>query len=100
TTTTKGKGGAPAAKVPSGTQVIQAAQLSSKINQLEAQLAIVGVRQVKPAKPRSSQLISPHPKKNAEFAFVIGIVLASIDAYALSRFDRRLRSLADVESVL
>ena len=32
-----------------GSSVIQAAQLSSKINQLEAQLAIVGVRQVKPA---------------------------------------------------
>jgi succinoglycan biosynthesis transport protein ExoP len=89
-----------AQKAASGTAVIQAAQLSSKINQLEAQLAIVGVRQVKPAKPRASTLVSPFPKKNAEFAFVIGLVLASIAAYALSRFDRRLRSLADVESVL
>ena len=90
----------PAPKAAGGSSVIQAAQLSTKINQLESQLAIVGVRQVKPAKTRSAQLIGPHPKKNAEFGFVIGIVLASIAAYALSRVNRRLRSLADVESVL
>ena len=96
-----GKSSSSAAqKTTSGTAVIQEAQLASKINQLESQLAIVGVRQVKPAKLRSAQLISPHPKKNAEFAFVIGLVLASIAAYALSRFDRRLRSLADIESIL
>ena len=87
-------------KAAAGSSVIQSAQLSSKINQLEAQLAIVGVRQVKPARPHASQLLSPHPKKNAEFGFVIGLVLASVAAYALSRLNRRLRSLADVESVL
>jgi polysaccharide biosynthesis transport protein len=101
TTTTKGgKAAAPPPKASNGSSVIQAAQLSTKINQLESQLAIVGVRQVKPARPRGSVLLSPHPKKNAEFGFVIGIVIASIAAYALSRLNRRLRSLTDIESIL
>ena len=43
--------------------------------------------------------LSPKPKRNAIFGFVLGIVLAAIAAYALSRFDRRLRSLADIEAV-
>ncbi len=77
TASAKGKA-APAPKQQSGSSVIQAAQLSSKINQLEAQLGIVGVRQVKPAKPRASTLVSPHPRKNAEFAFVIALVLGCV----------------------
>ncbi|HTZ86920.1 MAG TPA: hypothetical protein VMB05_09655, partial [Solirubrobacteraceae bacterium] len=43
--------------------------------------------------------LAPKPRKNAIFGFVIGIVLASIAAYVLSRFDRRLRSLVGIESV-
>ncbi len=101
TGTTKSKGGkAPAAKPQSGSSVIQAAQLSSKINQLEAQLGIVGVRQVKPARPHSSTLVGPHPRKNAEFAFVIALVLGSFAAFSLSRFNRRLRTLGDIEAAL
>jgi Mrp family chromosome partitioning ATPase/capsular polysaccharide biosynthesis protein len=83
----------------SATNVIQAATLNSKVNQLEQQLAIVGVEQVKPATANSAILLAPLPKKNAIFGFVIGLVLASIAAFALSRFNRRLRSLADVEAV-
>jgi Mrp family chromosome partitioning ATPase/uncharacterized protein involved in exopolysaccharide biosynthesis len=99
--TTGGKGGKAAAPKPQNSSaVIQAAQLSSKINQLEAQLGIVGVRQVKPARPRSTTLVSPHPRKNAEFAFVIALVLGSFAAFFLSRFNRRLRSLADIEGTL
>lgn len=84
----------------STTSVLQAANLNSKINQLEANLALKTVEQVKPAKPKSSILLSPQPKKNAIFGFVIGLVLAAIAAFALSRFNRRLRSLADIELVL
>ncbi len=96
----KGAKSPPVQKSLGGSSVIQAAQLSSKINQLEAQLGIVGVRQVKPARPKSSVLLSPHPRKNAEFAFVIALVLASLAAFFLSRLNRRLRSVADVEATL
>jgi polysaccharide biosynthesis transport protein len=84
----------------SATNVIQGATLNSKINQLEAQLAVVQVQQVKPASQHTAILLAPLPKKNAIFGFVIGLVLASIAAFALSRFDRRLRSLADIEAVI
>ena len=79
--------------------VIREAQLQSRINQLEAQLQIKGVEQLKPAKPRAAQLLGPAPKKNAEFGFVIGLLLASIAAFALGRLDRRLRVLGDIEAV-
>jgi succinoglycan biosynthesis transport protein ExoP len=101
TTGAGSKGGkAPAAKPQSSSSVIQSAQLSAKINQLEAQLGIVGVRQVKPARPKASTLLGPHPKKNAEFAFVIALVLGSFAAFFLSRFNRRLRTLEDIEGAL
>jgi Mrp family chromosome partitioning ATPase/capsular polysaccharide biosynthesis protein len=100
-TTGNSKGGKAAApKQQSSSSVIQSAQLSSKINQLEAQLGIVGVRQVKPARPHASTLLSPHPRKNAEFAFVLALVLGSFAAFFLSRFNRRLRSLEDIEATL
>jgi capsular polysaccharide biosynthesis protein/MinD-like ATPase involved in chromosome partitioning or flagellar assembly len=94
----KGKGSAKANS--STTSVLQAANLSSKINQLEAQLAVNSVQQVKTAKPNGAVLLSPKPRKSAIFGFVIGLVLAAIAAFGLSRFNRRLRSLADIEAVL
>lgn len=96
----KGAAKANANTSTSTTSVLQAANLSSKINQLEAQLAVNSVEQVKPAKPTGAILLSPKPRKSAIFGFVIGLVLAAIAAFALSRFNRRLRSLADIESVL
>jgi len=84
----------------STTNVLQAASLSSKINQLEASLSQTGAEQIKPAKAGTAVKLSPKPRKNAIFGFVIGIVLAAIAAYALDRLDRRLRSLAAVESIL
>ncbi len=91
-----GKGG----KVSTSTSsTIQSASLASKISQLESTLSsYAGVQQVSPAKAEPLP-ISPKPKQNAIFGFVLGLILASIAAYALSRFDRRLRSLADVESM-
>jgi succinoglycan biosynthesis transport protein ExoP len=100
TTTTTGasKTPAPVVKAPSTSSLLQAASLNSKINQLEASLAVAGAQQVRPAKPTGAVLLSPKPRKNAIFGFVVGLVLAAIAAYALGRFDRRLRSLAGIES--
>jgi Mrp family chromosome partitioning ATPase/capsular polysaccharide biosynthesis protein len=91
----KGKG---SSSTTSTSVLIQAAGLSTKVNQLEAELSIKGVQQVSPAKPTSAVLLSPKPRQNAIFGFVLGLILASIAAYALSRLDRRLRSLSDVET--
>ncbi len=89
-----------AASSPSSSSILQAANLNTKINQLEASLATVTAQQVKPAKPSTTLLVSPKPKKDAIFGFIVGILLAAIAAYAFSRFDRRLRSLATIESAL
>src|SRR6185437_8414907 len=89
----KGAGG------PTTASILQAANLSSKINQLESSLAVTGAQQVRPATAAATQQLAPKPRKNAIFGFVIGIVLASIAAYALGRFDRRLRSLVGIEGV-
>lgn len=83
---------------PSPSKVIQEASLSTKINQLESSLGARSAQQVKPASVATSQLVSPKPRKDAIFGFVIGIVLAAIAAYAFSRFDPRLRSIAAIES--
>ncbi len=86
----KGKSAAPSAG-----SIIQQANLSSKINELEASLAVTGAQHVKPA--TRGELVAPAPKKDAIFGFVVGVVLASIAAYALSRLDRRLRTLDGIE---
>jgi Mrp family chromosome partitioning ATPase/capsular polysaccharide biosynthesis protein len=90
--TSKGNKGAA-----STTAILQATQLSAKINQLETSLALPDAQQVKPA--TRALLVAPAPKKDAIFGFVIGLVLASIAAYTLSRLDRRLRTLEGVESI-
>jgi Mrp family chromosome partitioning ATPase/capsular polysaccharide biosynthesis protein len=85
-------------RAPSTSSVLQAASLNSKINQLEASLGVAGAQQIKTAKPAGAVLLSPKPRKNAIFGFVVGLVLAAIAAYALGRFDRRLRSLSGIET--
>ncbi len=93
----KVKGGK--APLVSNSTTLQAANLASKISQLESTLStFAGVQQVSPAKA-SPLPLSPTPKKNAIFGFVLGLILASVAAYALSRLDRRVRSLADIESI-
>jgi Mrp family chromosome partitioning ATPase len=83
----------------SSSSTLQAANLASKINQLESDLATFsGVEQVGKAQANPLPL-SPAPKKNAIFGFVLGLLLAAIASYALTRFDRRLRSLQEVESI-
>jgi succinoglycan biosynthesis transport protein ExoP len=94
------KGKSPTAPTSPGTaNVLQEANLNSKINQLESSLAATGAQQIKPAKPGTAQRLSPSPKRNAIFGFVIGIVLAAIAAYVLARADSRLRSLAGLEAI-
>jgi len=78
---------------------LQAATLASKINQLEAGLSgYTGVQQVGVAKAAPLPL-SPKPKENAIFGFVLGLLLACVAAYAFAQFDRKLSSLAEVESL-
>jgi succinoglycan biosynthesis transport protein ExoP len=98
-TASNGKSSTSTSTSPSTANVLQEASLNSKINQLESSLATTGAQQIKPAKIGTAQLLSPTPKRNAIFGFVIGIVLAAIAAYVLARADRRLRSLAGVEAV-
>lgn len=94
--TAKGKG---AKKTAGASTALRTAALASKINQLESTLAtFTGAEQVSHATAGSLPL-SPKPKKSAIFGFVLGIVLAAIAAYILNRFDRRLRSLSQVESI-
>lgn len=94
-----GSAGSSSAPASSAGGVLQAANISSKLSQLESDLAVRGVQQVSLATAKTALLISPKPRKNAIFGFLLGLVLAAIAAYTFSRFDRRLRSLADVEGV-
>lgn len=92
----KGKGAA-SKTTPSAGQLLQENNLLTKINQLENALSsYTGVQQVASAKSAGPPL-SPKPRQNAIFGFVLGLLLASIAAYVLSRVDRRLRSLGDLE---
>ncbi len=97
---TKGKGGAAPSggKGASTSSVLQAATLSTKISELEASLGTVTAVQLKPAK--RGTLVSPKPRKDAEFGFVLGLVLAALAVFTASRFDRRLRSLEAIEAVM
>lgn len=83
----------------SSASTLQIANLADKISELESSLStFAGVQQVSPAKAAPVP-ISPSPKRNAIFGFVLGLLLASVAAYALSRMDRRLRTLHEVEQV-
>jgi Mrp family chromosome partitioning ATPase/capsular polysaccharide biosynthesis protein len=79
-------------------KTLQIQSLVERVNQLSSQLSLgdTGDQQINPA-IASSAPQSPKPARNAVFGLVLGMVLAGIAAYALSRFDRRLRSLADIE---
>ncbi|MGC2373675.1 MAG: P-loop NTPase [Solirubrobacteraceae bacterium] len=97
--TSSGKGSARAASPGGSSAVIQAASLASKVNQLESELSISSVQQVNPARPHEAQLISPTPRKNAIFGFVLGILLAGLAIVGVSRLDRRIQSLAQLQAI-
>jgi polysaccharide biosynthesis transport protein len=90
------KGKAPAAA--GGATAIQAADLLSKINQFESDLSLSGVQQISSGTTKAT-LLSPTPKRNAIFGFVLGLLLAAVAAYAVSRFDRRLRTMEGIEAL-
>ncbi len=83
---------------PSAAETLQATNLSTKINELEADLGIVSVRQLNPVKPKDVITISSSPERNAIFGFAVGLLLASLLVYALARLDHRLRSLPEIEA--
>jgi tyrosine-protein kinase len=88
----KGKGLNPAT-------TIQIATLHTRIDQLESSLAgFTGVTEVIPGHG-SPVALTPKPKKNAIFGFVLGFILACAAAYLLSRLNRRARSLTDIEGI-
>jgi Mrp family chromosome partitioning ATPase/capsular polysaccharide biosynthesis protein len=92
----KGKG---SKRSTSSSTTLQLASLATKINALESSLAtFTGAQQVSHA-VAAGLPISPKPKSSAIFGFVLGALLAAIAAYALSRVDRRVRSLGDLESI-
>jgi Mrp family chromosome partitioning ATPase len=77
---------------------IQAADLVSKINQLESNLSVAGVQEISPSKVQAT-LLSPQPKRNALFGFALGLLLAAIMVYLVSRLDRRPRALSSIEEL-
>jgi Mrp family chromosome partitioning ATPase len=81
-------------------ETLQAANLSTQLNHLQGQLAITSIRQLGRANGLLAAKLAADPKQNAIFGFLIGISLAAIAAYTLNRFDRRLRTLAGIESAL
>jgi succinoglycan biosynthesis transport protein ExoP len=97
--TTSSSAGSKSGGGSGAANVLQEASLSSKINQLEASLAVSGAQQVTPATPDGARQLSPKPRHNAIFGFAIGFLLACVAAYVFSRLDRRLRTLRDIEAV-
>jgi Mrp family chromosome partitioning ATPase/capsular polysaccharide biosynthesis protein len=82
----------------SATRSPEVQALAERIDELKSELNVTnyGDRQINPAVPNPVAL-SPSPERNAIFGFAIGVLLAAIAAYGLSRADRRLRTLAEVE---
>jgi Mrp family chromosome partitioning ATPase/capsular polysaccharide biosynthesis protein len=91
---------AEAQETTSTAQTIQVQELLGQISQLRVQLTLnnAGIQQIGTA-GISTVPQSPKPARNAIFGLVLGLVLAAFAAYGMSRFDRRLRSLADVARV-
>jgi Mrp family chromosome partitioning ATPase/capsular polysaccharide biosynthesis protein len=91
------KGGG--SKGASASSVIQEANLTTKINEAESQLDTATAVQIKPAKPANATLLSPKPRKDAEFGFVIALVLACLAAILAGRLDKRVRSPEAMEAL-
>jgi Mrp family chromosome partitioning ATPase len=55
-----------------------------------------GLSQVQPARPPSSP-ISPHPTRNAIFAFIVSLLLAIAACFGLEYLDRKLKTVEGAE---
>jgi Mrp family chromosome partitioning ATPase/capsular polysaccharide biosynthesis protein len=74
-----------------------ARSLRDRIRRLKTALTLPAgsARQIDPA-PVSARPISPKPKQNAIFAFVLSLMFGILAAFGLERMDRRIRNLDDV----
>ena len=78
---------------------MQRTKLLADLSQNQSILSLpVGIQHINDATPAGAPF-TPHPKKNAIFAFVITLLLAIGAAYGLERLDRRIRRLADAEKI-
>ena len=100
TGTGTGKGKSKGSSTGSGAAVIQEANLTSQINQLESALHVQGIQEITVATPHTAELLEPMPKQNAIFGFLLGVVLAIFVAFGLERLDRTLRDIGYVEGSL
>src|SRR5690348_2397193 len=74
---------------------VQRTKILADLSTMQSLLSLpVGIQHINAATPPSIPF-TPHPKKNAVFAFVITLLLAIGAAYGLERLDRRIRRLAD-----
>jgi Mrp family chromosome partitioning ATPase/capsular polysaccharide biosynthesis protein len=75
-------------------------ELQSRVNRLEVIESLPAGRaeQLDPAVP-SSIPVSPKPRRNALFAFVLSLMVGCLAAFGLDRLDRRLRRAEDIERV-
>jgi polysaccharide biosynthesis transport protein len=73
--------------------------LQSRIRQLQAVESLPSgtAEPVEPAQPNPVPF-TPKPKRNALFAAVLALVLAIGAAFGLNRFDRRIRTIDDLET--
>jgi Mrp family chromosome partitioning ATPase/capsular polysaccharide biosynthesis protein len=87
-------------KLPNTTDnAVQRTKILADLSQMQALLSLpVGIQHINAATPPGAPF-TPHPKKNATFAFVITLLLAIGAAYGLERLDRRIRKLADAERI-
>jgi non-specific protein-tyrosine kinase len=78
---------------------VQRTKILADLSTMQSLLSLpVGIQHINAATPPSIPF-TPHPKKNAVFAFVITLLLAIGAAYGLERLDRRIRRLADAERI-
>jgi len=78
---------------------LEIASLSNKISEAESSIGTKVITQLAPARPVGAvRVVTSTAKKNVEFGFVLGLLLASLAAYVLSRYNRRLFTLADIEA--
>ena len=78
---------------------VQRTKILADLSTMQSLLQLpVGIEHINAAGPPSVPF-TPHPKKNAIFAFVITLLLAIGAAYGLERLDRRIRRLADAERI-
>jgi polysaccharide biosynthesis transport protein len=74
-------------------------QIASRVRQLQvvADLPSGNAEQIDRASPPASPF-SPRPARNALFAAVLALFLGVAAAFGLNRFDRRIRTIEDLES--